>query len=93
MEDNKPFLAYLALAVAFIILAGWQAINGISSHSNLKAAYKQRIEVVDRAELAQKNLQNFVEDLIKLSETNEGAKTLVEKYQIHRTGDAAQPQR
>jgi hypothetical protein len=83
-EDSKPFLAYLILGAAFIILVGWQIIISVGAHSNLQTALKGRVDVVDRAQLAQKNLENFVVDLIKLSETNEGAKEVVEKYQIRK---------
>jgi predicted negative regulator of RcsB-dependent stress response len=89
-ENNKPFLAFLILGVAFLILVGWQIIISVSAHSNLQTALKGRVDVVDKAQLAQKNLENFVVDLIKLSETNEGAKTIVDKYQIRKGANAPQ---
>ncbi|MDR0533730.1 MAG: hypothetical protein LBH01_07230 [Verrucomicrobiales bacterium] len=87
-ENNKPFLAYLILSVAFIILVAWQVVVSFGAHSQLQTALKDRAGVVDKAQLAQKNLESFVVDLIKLSETNDGAKAIVDKYQI-RKGNGA----
>jgi hypothetical protein len=87
-ENNKPFLAYLILSAAFIILVIWQAVVSFGAHNQLQTALKSRTGVVDQAQLAQKNLESFVVDLLQLSETNAGAKEIVDKYQI-RKGNGA----
>ena len=89
-SDNKPFFAFALLAGAIVLLVAWQVIVSFSAHSQLQAGLKARTEIVGKAELAQKNLESFVLDLVKLSETNEGAKAIVDKYQIKK-GPNAQP--
>jgi hypothetical protein len=89
-ENNKPFLAYLILSAAFIILVAWQVIASFGAHSQLQTALNERAGVVDKAQLAQKNLESFVVDLIKLSESNEGAKAIVDKYQIRKGNGGAE---
>ena len=86
MEDNKPFLAYMLLAVSFIALIGWQIIVEKGNSGRLTTNLKGRAEVVQRAEDTQRNLESFVVDLLTLAETNEGARAIVEKYQIRRGG-------
>ncbi|MDR1192448.1 MAG: hypothetical protein LBK60_12430 [Verrucomicrobiales bacterium] len=88
MEDNiKPFLAYLVLAAAIVILVGWQIIVSVGAHSNLNNALKGRVDAVGRAETTQKSLESFVVDLIQLAERDAGAKEIVEKYQIRKGGN------
>ncbi|MDR1304451.1 MAG: hypothetical protein LBK76_04425 [Verrucomicrobiales bacterium] len=91
MEDNKSFfthlIAYFILAAAFVLLVGWQLIMSVGAHSNLQTALKARVEAVSKAQDAQRNLENFVNDLIELAKTNDGAKTIVDKYQIRKSGN------
>jgi hypothetical protein len=89
-SNDKPFYAYALLVVAIIILVAWQLILSFGAHSQLQTALQGRAQVADQAQVAQKNLENFVLDLVKLSETNEGAKAIVDKYQIRKGANAPQ---
>ncbi|MDR2463742.1 MAG: hypothetical protein LBD30_08200 [Verrucomicrobiales bacterium] len=88
MENNKPFLAYLLLSVAFIILLFWQTIVSVGVNGNLKSGLKNRGGAVEQAQNTQKTLEAFVVDLLQLAEHNEGAKAIVEKYQIRKGSNA-----
>jgi uncharacterized protein YoxC len=89
MSENKQFTGFALLALAFIVLLVSQVITSAQVHSGLSDANKNYSPVVGQAEKAQQNLESFVSDLLKLANTDEGARQIVEKYQIKQAPNAA----
>ena len=86
-ENNKPFIAYIILVFAVVIYAAVQLVIVAGDHGQLQNAMKSSMPVADNARMAQTNLESFVVDLIELAKTNEGARQIIEKYQIRKGGE------
>ena len=85
MNNNKLAIGVFCMGFAMVIFLAWQVVMAFQVNGNLSNASKNVTPVVGQAELAQKNLESFVVDLMQLAEHNEGAKAIVDKYQIKRS--------
>lgn len=102
-DETRPaapnlFIPFLVLAISFATLLIYQIVNVNKQHNSMEATQKQLAEVItQRNDLVkqsvdvQNKLQTMAIDLLALSQNNEKAKAIVQKYNIQQTGAPGVP--
>lgn len=85
------FLPLTLLASALLLVLSWQVFLSLQVRSNARAQFEQRKQLVEQSTKVQGGLENLVNDLLKLAETDKDAKAVVDKYGIRRNPPAGAP--
>ncbi|MEM6820717.1 MAG: hypothetical protein AAF558_02080 [Verrucomicrobiota bacterium] len=82
---GSPFIPLVLLGFALVLILVWQLFVAWSTRSALRAQFEERKDLVKQSELVQGNVQNLVNDLLILAESDADARQIVQKYKIRRT--------
>lgn len=81
-RSYSPFWPIAIIALTYLILAVWQiSITGFSLKNNIELSKQFAVEQ-DKAKIAEKNMNNFYQDLLELAKTDADAKIIVDQNQI-----------
>lgn len=90
-SSRSAFLPLTLLAFSLLITMAWQIFLSLQTRSNARAQFEQRKQLVEQSTKIQSSLQNLVNDLLKLAETDKDAQSVVNKYQIRRKEPLSAP--
>jgi hypothetical protein len=94
MNDSSPRSAFLPLTLvsaSLLIILSWQIYLSLQTRSNARAQFEQRKQLVEQSTKVQGGLENLLNDLLTLAETDKDAKAVVDKYQIRRNAPPSAP--
>jgi hypothetical protein len=71
-----------------IVLLNWQIQNSTTQGTQLDSLITRQVPAVAQAQKVQDSVSKLVTDLLAASQTDAGAKAIVDKYQIKSNGNA-----
>jgi len=81
-EVTSTFLPQLLVALSILILLGWQVYSGSRQYFAFMRMSDQQAVLVSQAAQAENKIQSMMTDLLRLSQTDADAKTIITKYRI-----------
>jgi len=81
------FVAIVILSTSMIVLLNWQIKISDTQHTQLDSLITRQVPAVTQAQKVQDGVSKLVNDLLIASQTDAGAKAIVDKYQIKSSGN------